>query len=191
MADIAAIHSRVLGWRDFVKGRFWRLTLREQILLLLFAGALLAIWLSSQIDRHSRVWADIAAANQEARSQGIWISERDTIEGQFQEAIAAIDLEELPSRDEVNARIDSLVRKYNFADFRMDPPRSDYGIPLSFHTFSLNLRQAEYQNLIDFTEDLKASFPYVSLRRIVIQAQRSNPHLLDVRLQLKSIEYTP
>ncbi len=93
--------------------------------------------------------------------------------------------------NEVNARIDDLIRKYGFGDFKINSPKSSAGNPLTFHTFTIDLGKANYNRLIEFTNDIKTNLPYVSLRQITIQAQRRTPEFLDVKLELKSIEYTP
>ena len=116
---------------------------------------------------------------------------KETTVEQYNALIKDINLSELPSVNEVNARIDDLIRKYGFADFKINTLRSSAGRPLSFHTFTIDLGKAKYNRLIDFTDEIKTNLPYVSLQQITIQAQRRTPQFLDVKLELKSIEYTP
>ena len=147
-------------WAAFARIRFFRLSMREKLLMVLFIGALLGVWFSFQMERHGTASYDIRVANFTAQNQ-------------------------------VNARIDDLIRKYGFADFKINTPRSSSGRPLSFHTFTIDLGRANYNRLIDFTDEIKTNLPYVSLQQIAIQAQRRTPQFLDVKLELKSIEYTP
>ncbi len=126
-----------------------------------------------------------------AKTQGDYLAELEVTAEQYNALIQDINLGELPSANEVNARIDDLIRKYGFGDFKINSPRSNSGTPLTFHTFTIDLGKANYNRLIEFTNEIKTSLPYVSLQQITIQAQRRTPEFLDVKLELKSIEYTP
>lgn len=178
-------------WAAFARIRFFRLSMREKLLMVLFIGALLGVWFSFQMERHGTASYDIRVANFTAQNQGNEIATKETTADQYNALIEDINLSELPSVNEVNARIDDLIRKYGFADFKINTPRSSSGRPLSFHTFTIDLGRANYNRLIDFTDEIKTNLPYVSLQQIAIQAQRRTPQFLDVKLELKSIEYTP
>jgi len=158
---------------------------------MLFVGALLGVWFSFQIERHGAARSEIRLANSAAKTQGDYLGQQGITADQYNALIEDINLGELPSVNEVNARIDDLIRKYGFSDFKINSPRSSGGTPLTFHTFTIDLGKANYNRLIEFTNEIKTSLPYVSLRQITIQAQRRTPEFLDVKLELKSIEYTP
>ncbi len=191
MAKALNVTSDLQYWNAFVRLRFFRLSIREKALSILFIGALLGVWLSFQVGRHGASRIDIRSANSMAQEQGVWLNNEAIIEGRYNTLIDNINPEQLPSVEDVNARIDGLIRKYGFIDFRINTPRSNEGIPLTFHTFTIDLRKADYNKLIEFTSEIKSNLPYVSLRQITIQAQRRTPQFLDVNLELKSIEYTP
>lgn len=178
-------------WTAFARIRFFRLSMREKLLMVLFIGALLGVWFSFQMERHGTAQYDIRVANNTAQNQAKEIADKESTAQQYDTLIKDINLSELPSVNEVNARIDDLIRKYGFADFKINTPRSSSGAPLSFHTFTIDLGKANYNRLIEFTNEIKTSLPYVSLQQITIQAQRRTPQFLDVKLELKSIEYTP
>jgi hypothetical protein len=191
MAKSSAVMAIASYWVAFARIRFFRLSMREKILMVLFIGALLGVWFSFQMERHGTARYDIRVANFTAQNQGKEIASQGTTAEQYNALIKDINLSKLPSVNEVNARIDDLIRKYGFADFKINPPRSSVGRPLSFHTFTIDLGKANYNRLIEFTNEIKTSLPYVSLQQITIQAQRRTPQFLDVKLELKSIEYTP
>ena len=178
-------------WVAFLRVRFFRLSIREKALTVLFVGALLGVWFSFQIERHGTARFDIRVANSAAKNQGDYLEQQAITEEEYNSLIQDINLGELPSVNEVNARIDDLIRKYGFVDFKINSPKSSAGNPLTFHTFTIDLGKANYNRLIEFTNEIKTNLPYVSLRQITIQAQRRTPEFLDVKLELKSIEYTP
>lgn len=187
----ASIKNDFQYWIAFLRVRFFRLSMREKALTVLFVGALLGVWFSFQIERHGAVRSEIRIANSDARYQGSKLAEQADAADQYNALIEDINLGELPSVNEVNARIDDLIRKYGFGDFKINSPKSSVGNPLTFHTFTIDLGKANYNRLIEFTNEIKTNLPYVSLRQITIQAQRRTPEFLDVKLELKSIEYTP
>jgi len=187
----ASIKNDFQYWIAFLRVRFFRLSMREKALTVLFVGALLGVWFSFQIERHGAERADIKIANFAAKTQGEYLAQQAITAEEYNTLIQDINLGELPSVNEVNARIDDLIRKYGFGDFKINSPKSSVGNPLTFHTFTIDLGKANYNRLIEFTNEIKTNLPYVSLRQITIQAQRRTPEFLDVKLELKSIEYTP
>lgn len=191
MASSISLKSDFQYWLAFLRVRFFRLSLREKVLTMLFVGALLGVWFSFQIERHGAARSEIRIANSAAKTQGDYLAQQVDTDNQYKALIEDINLGELPSVNEVNARIDDLIRKYGFGDFKINSPRSSGGKPITFHTFTIDLGKANYNRLIEFTNEIKTSLPYVSLRQITIQAQRRTPEFLDVKLELKSIEYTP
>ncbi len=186
-----ALPKNIEFWLANARIRFFRLSYREKLLICLFVAALLGVWFSSQMNRHGVAKNEITTANFRAREDGKQLLQLDETARNYNDLIQDINLGELPSVNEVNARIDNMIRKYGFGDFKINPPKSNGGNPLTFHTFTIDLGRANYNKLIEFTNDIKTSLPYVSLRQITIQAQRRTPQFLDVKLELKSIEYTP
>ncbi len=191
MAKAHSISNDFQYWIARVRIQFFRLSFREKLLIALFVGALLSVWFSTQMKRHGTAQFDIKLANSAARDQGTYLSQLETTEQDYNLLIQDINLGELPTVNEVNARIDDLIRRYGFGDFKINTPKSNQGRPLTFHTFTIDLGKANYNKLIEFTNEIKTNLPYVSLRQITIQAQRRTPQFLDVKLELKSIEYTP
>ena len=183
--------SELQYWNQFVRLRFFRLSMREKLLSILFVGGLLGVWLTFQMDRHGVARQEIRPANELAGQQGQWLLEQSDIDARYQAMLNEIDLDSLPSVEDVNASIDDLIRKYGFSDFKANAPKTTPGNPLTFHTFTIDIGKADYNKLIDFTNEIKSTLSFVSLRQIKIRAQPRTPQFLDVKLELKSIEYTP
>jgi len=189
MAESIILNPTLKSRMAQFKGTVFRLTLREKVLGLIFVIALLGVWASMQIERHLSMAREYTEIGNNLGVQRIVLDDRENIEARFNAKIAEIDLDALPTRDEVSASIDALVRKRGF-NFKTTPPKSDPGAPLTFHGYSASIEGANYEDLIAFTQELRETLPYVSLRRVVVQSQRSNDQLLDAKLELKSIEYT-
>lgn len=174
-----------------VRNRFFHLTAREKILLLLVICVVAYLWLSNLWERQDRVFAEISLLNHEANRQEEIIAEGPASVVEYERAISEVNFDELPSRDDADGLIDSLVRKFGFNNFTLSEPDSDYGVPLSFHTFRLDVRKSDFYTLRDFTHELQTSLPNVTLLRTTIKAQASDPSLLNANFELRSIEYTP
>jgi len=190
MGEVEKPKHGLKAWITLLKGTVFRLSLREKSLALIFVLALLGVWASMQLERHLSAFAEYRSIRSDLDEQNVTLNNREKTESRFEAEISKINLEALPTRDEVNASIDELVRKRAFNGFKTTPPKSDPGSPLTFHSYSASIEGASYDELITFAKELRESLPYVSLRRIVVQSQRSNDLLLDAKLELKSIEYT-
>ncbi|MDQ8181815.1 hypothetical protein [Pelagicoccus sp. SDUM812005] len=175
-----------------VKARraFFKMTMREKVLALLFAFALALVWGSWQLDRQSLLKDKHWDASVVETSQQNWLDEEMRHRGTYESQKAEIDLGSLPTRDEVSGQIDSLVRRAGFSTFDFPPPRTEVGAEMNFHTFQLVVQKATYSKIKNFTKTIKAELPYLSLERVVIQAQERDDDFLNVRYVFKSIEYT-
>lgn len=169
---------------------FFKMSMREKVLALLFALALILVWASWQLDRHSLRSAQHDDASSAENDQANWLGEEANYRSTYESQKAAIDLGALPTRDEASGQIDSLVRRSGFSTFDFSEPRTEMGAEMNFHTFQLVVQKATYAQIKNFTKTIKAELPYLSLERVVIQAQERDDQFLNVRYIFKSIEYT-
>lgn len=166
--------------------------MREKVLASLFAFALVLVWGSWQLDRQSLVKQKHTEARIREDEQRRWLDEGPNYRATFENQKAQIDLESLPTRDEVNGQIDAVVRRFFSDDFSYGDPRTEQGIGMNFHTFQPSLNKKTYGEIKRFTQAIKAELPYLSLERMTISAQgpaAADPRM-DVRYTFKSIEYT-
>lgn len=177
--------------RHFVKLRrgFFKLSMREKALTLLFVLALLAVWFSWQIERQRTLSDQHDTARRVEIDQQLEINDGPGVREAYAMQISEIDLNSLPTKDEVSGQIDSLVRRSGFSDFNFGQARTVQGADLRFHTFQLRIDKATYERIRSFTEMVKNELPYVSLERVVLQAQNRDDQFLDASFVFKSIEY--
>lgn len=168
---------------------FFKLSMREKVLALLFGFALLGVWFSWLMDRRAALGEQHDFAEIEERDQRFEIEDGPRVRDEYQRQISEIDLNALPTRDEVSGQIDSLVRRVGFSDFDLSQARTVQGADLRFHTFQLRIDKATYDRIRSFTDMVKRELPYVSLERVVIQAQARDDQFLDASFVFKSIEY--
>ncbi len=169
---------------------FFKMTMREKVLALLFAFALVLVWGSWQLDRQTQLKERHWDASVVEDGQQNWLNEEARHRATYEEQKSAIDLGDLPTRDEVSGQIDALVRRSGFSTFDFSEPRTEVGAEMNFHTFQLVVQKATYAKIKNFTKTIKAELPYLSLERVVIQAQERDDDYLNVRYVFKSIEYT-
>ena len=177
-------------WTLLFRRRFFRMTLREKGLSLLFVVALVALWYSSQLKRHRSAWANIQLARSEASTQKAWLEQENRVREEYETLMAGIDLASLPTKDEVSSRIDAIVRRNGFTQFSFSQARSEPFAELTFHSIPLTIEKITYEQARAFTQEVRSTLPSVSLERISIRPQARDDQFLDVSFQFKSIEHT-
>lgn len=168
---------------------FFKMSSREKLLAVLFASALVFVWFSTQWDRHIAVGDTTATANDEADFQQSELNRESSIQAQYDLLISQINLEELPSKEEVSSRIDTMLRRYGFGSFDLGQAKTEEGTDLRFHTIPLDVKKATFAQVRTFTEEFKKELPYISLERIIIRPQARDDQFVDVNYILKVIEY--
>lgn len=169
---------------------FFKMTMREKILVLVFAFALVLMWFSWQLDRNSVLSAKHTAASRAERSQQNWLDIEDSLRATFEVQKSQIDIDSLPGKDEVSARLDSIGRPILSAPPIIGDARTEEGVGMLFHTYQVNVAKDTFANIYNFTKAVKEELPYLSLEKVLIQAQERDDRLLTVRYDFKSIEYT-
>ncbi|MGH8021617.1 MAG: hypothetical protein ACREIA_25705 [Opitutaceae bacterium] len=173
---------------DQLRPGFLARSRREKFLTVLFLVVLAIIWASTFVTRVKAFSLEIGSEQSTANSQAQWLGDRESIEANYEAVIAQLSDAALPSRSEVLAQIDALVRKYQFT-FRIEPPQSQVRDRLTFHTIALSIDGADYNRLQAFQNELSALLPTVNLEQITIVADRQPPFHLNTRLRLVAVEF--
>lgn len=191
MSKVIPFYDSIQYWMAFLQRKFLSLTQREKFLLILFVLGLALGWLSFQMGRHKEIWSEISTAHSQARMFGAEIAVKESTDAEHSALMQEVPLQTLPSSVKVRETLDSLLRKYQFSDTRLDSGDPTEGYPLTFHSYSVDIRKANYSKLKEFIDELKQVLRHVSLSRITLQAERRTPQFLNVKIELQSIEYTP
>lgn len=169
---------------------FFKMSMREKVLALLFAFALAFVWFSLQLDRHGAISQSHYSVGLLEQDQQLELGEGVRVREDYQARISAIDVTALPNIEDVRAQVDALVRRAGFATFDLGEARTTEGAGLKFHTFQLDVDKVSYFGVKSFTETIKTELPHLSLESIVIAALPRNEDFVDARYVFKSIEYT-
>lgn len=170
--------------------RFYKLSVREKSLALLFAIVLVVLWLFNALDRHRAAWGEISLARSETETQREWLLREDQIRQEYELMVSQVNLDTLPSRDEVSSRIDGVVRRNGFTSFNLEQTRSETVNEFTFHTVPLGIQKITYGQLKTFLSEVRVVLPGVNLERISISPQAREDQFLNVSFVFKSIEYS-
>jgi hypothetical protein len=165
---------------------FSRLT-REKALVVAFVllGAL--IWLSSAGERLTGALRGFRAAEANLAEQQVWLDNRAVIE----EAAAAAARHLEPSRTYdatfLVAEVLGMAKRAGL-DVVTEPPRTQRSPQFAVHTMQVSTRRAELPAVLRFYQELAGKAPYLGLEQVSLQGDRTNPGLLNVSLQITSVE---
>jgi len=191
MSRATGIQSLITDSSDLLhkaRGWYFKRSMREKVLMLLFAFVLLALWYSWRVDRGVVLKAAHEDARRDENAQRLVLNDGPMVRNDYAYRIANIDLDALPSREEVSGQIDALVRRSGFSDFDLGQPRTQQGADLRFHTFQLRVNKSTFERIESFERSVKRELPHVALERVVLQAQPRDDQFLDASFVFKSIE---
>ncbi|TAG33551.1 MAG: general secretion pathway protein GspM [Verrucomicrobia bacterium] len=170
-----------------LKAWFLGRLLREKILVLglVLLGAL--IWLSSAAEAMKINQRSLAAAKSKLNAQALWLDNRAAIEEAARSAAGNLDASKTFDATFLVAEVTGMARRANLT-VNTEPPRTQRSPQFAIHTLQLTTRRAELAAVIRFYQELAAKAPYLGLEQISIQGDRSAPGLLNVTLQITSVE---
>jgi len=170
-----------------MKRRYQARSLREKLLILLFAAALAVWWLTLATGRLGRLVQDWRSVSAELASQRAWLDHRAAIEARA--AQAAKNLEPARTLDATHlvGEVMALARQAGLAP-GIDSPRTQRTPQFAYHTVEVNFRRAELGALVNFYEALNRRAPYLALEQCALSADRANPAQLNASFAIFSVE---
>ena len=72
--------------------------------------------------------------------------------------------------------------------YSINSPQTVTGPLFTFHNVRLSVNKAELEAVLRLSDRLKSLVPYVTLDRVVVMPDRSDPNLLDVQFFISSLE---
>lgn len=166
-----------------------RLTVREQLLSLLFVVVMLAIWAGSWLNRSGK-WNDgrrTAAAN--LSEQALWLERAETYDRSARAVMEKLDSTKTFGATQLSGQIDRLLRESGLSTRAdIDPVKSKQGEIFNEHTLRVQLKRTSIAQYVQFNERLLREAPYINQHRVQIKANRRNPEELDIRFEIASLE---
>jgi hypothetical protein len=172
---------------NLLKSLFLGRLLREKVLVFVFVllGAL--IWLSAAGERFGATLRGYRSAAAELRTQALWLDNRVAIETAAADAARHLDASKTYDATFLVAEVMAMARRAGLT-VNTEPPRTLRSPQFAVHTVQVTTRRAELASTLRFYQELASKAPYLGLERISIQGDRTAPGMLNITLQIASVE---
>ncbi len=171
-----------------MKTWFQRRRLREQVLLLLFAGLAGLIWLTGAVGRLRHGVTDWRSARTGLAAQQLWLAQRPEIERRSAAAIRDLDPTRTYDVAKLVATITTLATGAGLT-VAIDPPVTERTPRFAYHTAKVTLRRASLPQLLRFQDELVRLAPYLNLEAVTLQTDRA-AGALNATLQISASQIT-
>jgi hypothetical protein len=169
------------------KAWFLGRVLREKglVLVLVLVGAI--IWLSGSAKRLGEGRRVFQVAESNLATQQIWLNNRPAIEEAAAAAVKNLDPAKTYDETDLVAQITGIAGRSGLA-VNTEPPRTQRSAQFAVHTVQVTTRRAEMVSLLRFYQELASKAPYLGIEQISLQGDRANPGMVNVTLQVVSVE---
>jgi len=163
-------------------------SLRERVLLLLFALIGFGWWAPVALGRLGTLRRELKDYKTEHETQQLWLSRRTEIETRA--ASAARTLEPSKMLDSSQA-FTELNRMASGLSPEIVMGKTQQSEQFALNNIQVTIRRAEIAGLLNFYSQLSARAPYLGIEQSVISAERANPGLVNAVFRVYSIEALP
>ena len=173
-----------------VRKLYKKTSTREKFLLLLFIGAIAAVWLSYSFSRYNAGFNLLFGTKTSIESYRMILSQKDLVEAQLIEKSSELDSSKTLSSTELLGRISEIIKPMEIENYTINSPQTEAGELFTFHNVRLNVNRADKEAVVRLSEKLKTLVPYVTLDRITMNSDRSDTNLMNVQFYISSLEMT-
>ena len=171
------------------KRLFRRMTVREQLLLLIFVLIILFLW-TGNIYKRYKAWNSVW---QQARSdlavQQQWLERADDYENSYKEALKRVEPKKTFESRQLSGKIDSILRQTGLSSSAdIDPVQTRKGEIFNDHTINVRLKRISIVKLIELNRLLRNESPYINIQSVQIRKNKNNPEELDIRFKINSFD---
>jgi hypothetical protein len=171
-----------------MKTFFQNRSLRERVLLLVFALIGLGWWAPVTLGRIGTLRREFKDYRTERETQQLWFSRQPEIEARA--AAAARTLDPTKTLDASQAFAE-LNRMASGLTAEIGSQKSQQSGQFALNNVQVTIRRADIAGLYHFYEQLSARAPYLGIEQCVISVDRANPGLLSAVFRVYSIEALP
>ena len=171
------------------KRLFRRMTVREQLLTLIFILVMLFIWSGSVLKR-SKVWdSDRQRAQSNLFVQQQWLERADDYENSYKLALQRVDPQKTFEGTQLSEKIDTILRKADLSGSAdIDPVQTREGEIFNDHTIRVRLKRISIAKLIQLNKLLRKETPYINIQSVRITKNKNKPEELDIRFKINSFD---
>ena len=161
--------------------------LREKFLVLALVMSGAVIWLSSASTRLTATMRGFRLAQSELATQQVWLDNQAAIEKASEEAVRNLDPAKTYDATSLVSAVISMSKNAGLAA-NTEPPRTQRSPQFAVHTVQVTARRAELASVLRFYQDLSSKAPYLGLKEVSVQGDRSTPGMVNVNLKIDSVE---
>jgi len=168
---------------------FRRMTLREQLLALIFILVILILWTGSALKR-GRAWnANRQQAKSELVVQQQWLDRANDFEESYQLALKRVDPKKTFEGAQLSEKIDNILRQSGLSgSSNINPVQTREGEIFNDHTIRVRLKRISIAELIQLNELLSKESPYINIQSIQVDKNKNKPEELDIRFRINSFD---
>ena len=171
------------------KRLFRRMTLREQVLTLLFILVLLFIWTGSIIQQGKTWNLNRRQVQSDLLVQQQWLDRADDYEASYKLALQRVDPQKTFAGAQLSEKVDSKLRQAGLSSSAdIDPVKTREGEIFNDHTIRIRLKRISIAQLIQLNQLLRKETPYINTQSVQITKNRNNPEELDIRFVINSFD---
>ena len=168
---------------------FSRMTIREQLLALVFILVILFIWTGSIIKRGNAWNSDRKQAKSDLLVQQQWLDRADDYEVSYKKALKRVDPGKTFAGAQLSEKIDSILRQAGISSSAdIDPVQTRKGEIFNDHTIRIRLKRVSIAQLIQLNQLLRGETPYINTQSVRITKNRNKPEELDIRFKINSFD---
>ena len=171
-----------------LKAWFLGRLLREKMLVLALVLTGAVIWLSSASSRLTKTMREFRLAQSQLATQQVWLDNQAAIEEAA--AAAARNLDPAKTYD-ATALVSAVINMAKSAGVAVntEPPRTgERSAQFAGHSVQVVARRAELASVLRFYQDLSSRAPYIGLKELSIQGDRSAPGMINFTMKIESVE---
>jgi hypothetical protein len=159
----------------------------ERILLVAFLWAILLMWALTLAGALRRNVASLRMQSSERINQRNLIAQRSEIEGRLAKARTSIDRAKTLNALKLSSAIDSLARDTDLT-VNIASPVSKASDIFNTNTVRVTCRNASLEQLLNFTQSIRAKAPYLAIRKFKISSDSHDAKLLNAEVEVESFE---
>lgn len=166
-----------------------RMTVREQLLALIFMLVIVFIWAGSSLNRVKAWNSDRRQARSDLVVQQQWLDRADDFEASYQQALQRVDPKKTFEGPQLSEKIDNILRQSGLSSSaNIDPVQTREGEIFNDHTIRVRLRRISIAKLIQLNALLRKENPYINIQSIQINKNKNKPEELDIRFKINSFD---
>ncbi len=168
-----------------MKGFFQSRSLRERLLLLMFALIAFGWWAPVAVGQLGALRRELKEVGLERETQQITLAHRDEIEARAAAAGRTLDPAKTLDSSQAFAELNRMTTGLTA---EISAQRSVRSEQFALHNVQVSIRRADLKALFGFYEQLGARAPYLGIEQCVLSADRANPGLLNAVFRIYSVE---